>query len=770
MTQPNEIGVAGTAAGDAALADEAVRPNPHELHLADAQRVLSLFAEGLSGHYMHLKPTDALTGNFRPDGVTTDGTAVYLPPSVALFDSLRHNLGVYRIAVLHQLGFHENGTFEFSFDELRRRQPDLPMDEMRPYDRPLDLERFFSLWQAPTLMRRVFMMIEDLRIDLALVRRYPGARADLDRVQTHELGKRAHVGDLRPFAGLLEGLVQYSLGAARAGLEVAEQTGRLGDMLDALAPVESMGASVYDSAWAAVQCYSVLDEVGLPRRSTRISGDADAEMFEGMGEADVARDKHMGALDEDALGASPVEFRGEIQPDMVQRHLRSDNMVSLLDEMNLLDDSDLTAEELDRLLEQQGLKDAAPAAPDGKPAFEEGNSQEVAQAGRSDQAGMLANLQAGEIAPNEIDPDLLEKAKARRDQLRRQLEMDRSLLRYTFGKTPDGVRSYLYDEWDFHKQVYIKGWCRLFEHRLEGDDFDFIQRVHEKHGLLTQQVKRQFRYLKPESYKRVRRVSDGDELDLDGIIEAVIDRRAGHATDEHVYVRREKASREVAAAFLLDMSASTDDPIPDPDAPPPEPVDPDKEDDFMWGSWAKGRPPEPPKRRVIDVAKESLALMCEALETLGDGYAIYGFSGYGHDEVEFYVAKEFQDRLSARTWAAMGAMKPRRSTRMGPAIRHALAKIERQEVRMKVLIVVSDGFPQDYDYGPDRTDHEYGIQDTAPALQEAERAGVQTFCVTIDRSGNDYLRRMCPDNRYLIIDEVAALPKELAKVYRTLTA
>jgi hypothetical protein len=95
VTQPNETGADGAAAGDAALADEAPPPNPHELHLADAQRVLSLFAEGLSGHYMHLKPTDALTGNFRPDGVTTDGAAVYLPPSVALFDSLRHNLGVY---------------------------------------------------------------------------------------------------------------------------------------------------------------------------------------------------------------------------------------------------------------------------------------------------------------------------------------------------------------------------------------------------------------------------------------------------------------------------------------------------------------------------------------------------------------------------------------------------------------------------------------------------------------------------------------------------
>ena len=235
-------------------------------------------------------------------------------------------------------------------------------------------------------------------------------------------------------------------------------------------------------------------------------------------------------------------------------------------------------------------------------------------------------------------------------------------------------------------------------------------------------------------------------------------------------MRRQKAAREVAAAFLLDMSASTDDPIPDPDAPPPAPVDEKEDDQFLYGLWNRQNgEPEPPKRRVIDVAKESLALMCEALETLGDGYAVYGFSGYGHDEVEFYVAKEFEDKLNNRTWAAMGAMKPRRSTRMGPAIRHALTKLDRQPVRMKVLIIVSDGFPQDYDYGPDRTDHEYGIQDTARALQEAERKGVQTFCVTIDRSGNDYLRRMCPDNRYLIIDEVAALPSELTKVYRALT-
>ena len=118
----------------------------------------------------------------------------------------------------------------------------------------------------------------------------------------------------------------------------------------------------------------------------------------------------------------------------------------------------------------------------------------------------------------------------------------------------------------------------------------------------------------------------------------------------------------------------------------------------------------------------------------------------------------------------MAEMKPRRSTRMGPAIRHSLTKLARQDVRQKVLIIVSDGFPQDHDYGPDRTDHEYGIQDTAQALREAAQQGVQAFCVTIDRSGHDYLRRMCPDNRYLVIDEVESLPAELTKVYRALTA
>jgi nitric oxide reductase activation protein len=88
---------------------------------------------------------------------------------------------------------------------------------------------------------------------------------------------------------------------------------------------------------------------------------------------------------------------------------------------------------------------------------------------------------------------------------------------------------------------------------------------------------------------------------------------------------------------------------------------------------------------------------------------------------------------------------------------------------LKVLLILSDGFPQDSDYGPQRGEHEYGLQDTAKALAEAHDKGVETFCVTVDRSGHDYLKRMCPDARYMVIEEIEDLPEALTKVYQALT-
>ena len=226
----------------------------------------------------------------------------------------------------------------------------------------------------------------------------------------------------------------------------------------------------------------------------------------------------------------------------------------------------------------------------------------------------------------------------------------------------------------------------------------------------------------------------------------------------------------MCTAFLVDLSASTSSPIVPPtierERPPETEII-----DYRYGAFddLPEGPTEPP-RRVIDIAKEALALMCDALGVLGDRHAVYGFSGEGRDNVEFQVAKDFDDAVSLRTWAALAAMAPRRYTRMGPAIRHATAKLRAESVRTKILVVVSDGYPQDVDYGPDRFDKEYGVQDTAWALREAESAGITTFCITIDPAGHDYLRRMSPESHYLVIDDVTALPGELVKVYNALTS
>jgi nitric oxide reductase activation protein len=164
---------------------------------------------------------------------------------------------------------------------------------------------------------------------------------------------------------------------------------------------------------------------------------------------------------------------------------------------------------------------------------------------------------------------------------------------------------------------------------------------------------------------------------------------------------------------------------------------------------------------VIDIQKEALVIMAQALEEIGDLYAIYGFSGHGRDRVEFFDVKSFEEPLTLSVRARIGAIEPQRSTRMGAAIRQAIAKLRVQPSRARHLLLLSDGFPQDFDYGDDRRSNLYGLRDTTMALREAERSGIATFCITVDRAGNDYLREMCDEKNYLVIDDIRALPREL---------
>ncbi len=377
------------------------------------------------------------------------------------------------------------------------------------------------------------------------------------------------------------------------------------------------------------------------------------------------------------------------------------------------------------------------------------------------------NADGGDIKPDEVS---IRSLTEQRDTLSRRADMERSAIRHALGPAHPDTRSYLYDEWDYQEQRYHRAYCRLYEERLLADEANGdLAEAMEVVRRWQPEVKARLAHIKPLGYQRQPRVEDGDELDFNALLQARLDLRTGHSPDDRIYSRRERVRRDLGAAFLVDLSASTDDPL---EKPEPEPYDLDEDgeplnlrDPFLE---FEPTPIAQTSRRIIDVQREAMLVMASALESLGDDHGIYGFSGYGRDCVEFYVAKELGEAFGAQTLNSISAMQPKRSTRMGPAIRHATRKLVAAGYAQKLLLILSDGFPQDCDYGPDRGEHEYGVQDTAKALLEAEAKGVDTFCVTVDRSGHDYLARMCPSANYLIIDEIEDLPAALTKVYQAL--
>ncbi len=725
------------------------------VYLSDQQSLLSRFTQGLAGRYLHLKSVSVLTGTFRPDVATTDGLAIYLPESVDQFEVARHNLGVYRVAILHQLGYYEFGTFEFSIEQAGERLDRLPDRSpasitriRRSDDRPVDLELFFDRFEYPGLARKLFLLLEDFRIDSRLILPYPGIEQDLRRVMSQALAMRSPLASGRTaISRLLDSMLEYSLGASAAALISRDMTGRLGNLLDQMQRLSLSSTDVYDTAGATLDCYHVIVEVASAEaRQTDAQQSVDAHLSSADGET-------VSLVSAGDLEIAGADFRGDLIPELVQRRIRLAELMAETDAVEALG-------------EHMSPQSLAEHLENFRPNFDSGRIEDFPPHSESGQASQSVNGQAAETAAPR--PDHAEGlARLIRDELdsrRNRAHRDQSVLRRAFGETRLISRSYYYDEWDYLDQCYRKGWCRLYEQRLQGDDYQYFRAACQRHRLLALKIENQLRRIRAESLARVKRVADGDELDLDQLLTAVVDRRAGRMPDDRVYSRKQRTKREVAAAFLLDMSASTDDAVPDPEAKAVELVD-NTTTNTLTHDWSA----PPSTRRVIDVEKEALVLISEALAMLGDAFAIYGFSGYGREEVEFYVAKEFDEALSATAKAALAEMKPRRSTRMGPAIRHTVRRLQQQDAPLKVLIILSDGFPQDFDYGPDRNDHEYGIQDTAKAIKEAEQRNIATFCITVDQSGHDYLRRMCAEDRYLVIDEIESLPDELSKIYQLLT-
>jgi DNA-binding transcriptional MerR regulator len=319
---------------------------------------------------------------------------------------------------------------------------------------------------------------------------------------------------------------------------------------------------------------------------------------------------------------------------------------------------------------------------------------------------------------------------------------------WTDGESPEqdieeGEVAFNYDEWDRELVDHRVSWCRVIEKKVKRGSREFVDDTRERYKGVVSSIRHQFQLMKPENLARITNELDGEDYDLNAVVDFFIDRRADGQQSERIYTKRLRRQRDVAVSFLLDQSSSTARTI--------------------------GRHPlQPythPGRRIIEIEKEGLVLMSEALEAVGDVYSINGFTSEGRRNVKFYVLKDFKEHYSDEVMRRIGGITYQNNTRLGAAIRHATAKLEKQEARTRLLIVLSDGRPYDHDYG----DARYAREDTREALRQAKVAGITPFCITIDRESESELRDLYGDIGYTIIDDVMTLPERLPGIYRRLT-
>jgi nitric oxide reductase NorD protein len=294
--------------------------------------------------------------------------------------------------------------------------------------------------------------------------------------------------------------------------------------------------------------------------------------------------------------------------------------------------------------------------------------------------------------------------------------------------------SYSYHEWDNEIGDFRTAWCTVrYRDILKGDPA-FIDETIARYSGEVLLIRRQFERLRPDRIRRYFRQQDGDELDLDALTEALVDAQAGVPMTDKVFIRRDKKQRDVAVLFLLDMSDSTDQLV-------------------------------EAGQRVIDVEKQGLVLLAEAINQLDDSYAIMGFSSRGRRFVDVFRIKDFDEDFDEAVAGRVAGIEPFDYTRLGAALRHAAKQLSRVDAGVRLLVLLSDGRPYDMGYG----DIRYAMEDTKMALSEASRLGIKVFCITVDPEGPKYLEEMFGANRFTVIQNVGHLPTKLPRIYRNLT-
>jgi len=313
------------------------------------------------------------------------------------------------------------------------------------------------------------------------------------------------------------------------------------------------------------------------------------------------------------------------------------------------------------------------------------------------------------------------------------------------GRTPVS-EPYHYNEWDYHVQLHRPDWATVTERRQAVGDPQQMDDILVRHRPIASRIRHLIDALQPQGIVRRRGYEEGEELDLNAAVRAMIDIRRGAMPDPRISIRITRHVRDLAVVILLDLSQSTNEPI---DKDLPEPAEGEED----------GRP------TVLSLTREATGLLAWAIDSIGDPFAVHGFASDGRHDVQYYRFKDFNQAYDDEAKSRLAGMQGGLSTRMGAALRHAGSHLARQPAQKRLVLLVTDGEPADID----ERDPQYLRHDAKKAVEELAVQGIHTYCLTLDPQADRYVARIFGENRFSIVDNVEHLPERLPAVFAALT-
>jgi nitric oxide reductase NorD protein len=654
--------------------------------------------QGILLNYLHALGRDEIT----LEGATrhyTDISTIYLPERISIYPDRDPNFLMYKAMVTHKFAQIKLGTFHFNFSETKELEASLKerygMDV--PSDPDSDLSRFIHLFPEGSLVTDLFILADTLRIEKWMAENLPGLYRELRELKKQLALKRAKPQGPSPRTRVVEALVSWWLTGSHSALEAPPES-QVADRIKKLILTCAQGRKrVEEVAGVVARAYEILDELKGPYQSVE-----------------------------------SVPYFGELVPEEAERGRRRKRESTRLKFRREL------AKLLHELPEPHEVRIDVPKMEREKPGDKTRQEQVV--------PGHL--LVDGQPAPipegmQKIIEDICEDLGCiPSDYLAVTDEMSGHSFRPLYRMPEEGAEHgqgagyvlpehgegiYALDEWDYRRQGYRKRWAFLRETSAASGDIQFAEDTLRRYGGMIHMIKRQFERIRT-GQALLRRQKDGDAVDFDALVEAFTDRKVGLAPSERVFTRLNRSRRDIASAFLIDLSGST-------------------------SGW------------INEMERAALLIMSEAMQVLQDRFGIYGFSGRTRRRCEFFKIKGFDEPYDDAVKRRIANLKALEYTRLGPPIRHLTGRLMAIEARTRLLITLSDGKPDDYDgYNGD-----YGIEDTRQALIEAKRMGIHPFCVTIDKAEHSYLSHMYGAANYVFIDDLSKLPFKIPEIYRKLT-